>query len=370
MSIPNLAFYIAAQAGVPAVARGSVGVAKNAMIEAIMALIGYVGHVFIPSQHAPEDIGGVPVHDPAAGCIRMTMMEWLFDMTKPKRWLHMDEVTTAPNQMRPPMLSVLQEKRVGALRFHPTSIVTAACNPPDLCPAGAELEPALCNRLYHHDWVFPSDTWHKGLRAGGVFPTPAAIPIVGDYTYLLPKFGSLVSRLVTNKPALQNTERVQDGVLAFPTPRSWWNLCRALAAADSVQCLDEVRSELCAGLVGMGAGAELMLMIDSQTAHDVEAYLTGGVKVVVNDSTIDKLYSLPSAMVDYLKEEKRKNGGVDDAKIERAFDLLVTMAEGDLPDFSVPCLAEVRREFPAFRASAKVAARHTKVVMAIEGVGR
>lgn len=364
---PNAAFFIAAQAGVSTVARGGVGVAKNAVIEAVIRHLQYVAHVFIPSQHAPEDIGGIPIHDAATGHCRMSPMEWMFDLQLAMRWLHIDEVTSAGTQMRPPLLSCFNERRVGPLTFHPTTVVTAACNPPELCPNGSELEPALANRLYHHDWVFPASEWRVGLSNGGNFPISINVPRVASFAHTLPKFGGLVARLTRNKPSLMCVDRVPEGQLAFATPRSWWNLVKCLAAADSVGMLDETRAEFACGVVGTGAGSELLALIDQLAMIDVPAYLEGREKVLVSDATIDRLIGLPSAIVQYLGERKVEDGSVDDAVATQACELLITMSEGDQPDLAVPCLAEIKTLLPAYKMPAKLAARYSKIVMAIHG---
>jgi len=364
---PNASYWIACQSGVSSIAWGGVGVAKNALIEAVAEFLGYVAHVFIPSQHAPEDIGGIPVHDATAGFVRMSLMEWMHDLANPKRWLFIDEGTSAPTQMRPPLLSCLNERRIGGFKFHPSTIVSMAANPPELAPNGSPLEASVCNRLYHHQWEFPADLWHAGLRSGGKFPVPSAFPIVGDFEFLLPKWGGMISLLCRNKPSLINTETVHEGTLAFPTPRSWWNLARCLAAAESCGMLDHCRAELGAGIVGAGASAELMALVDSQGMHNVEAILDGTEKVVVNDSTIDRLISLPSAIVVHLNERKRA-GAVDPSVVEKSYEVMVSLAEDDLADFSVPSMSEVKRLFPAHKISPKLATRYGKIVAALGGV--
>ena len=95
-------------------------------------------------------------------------MEWMHDLLLAKRWLFVDELTSAQTQMRPPLLSCFNERRVGSLHFHPTTIVSAAANPPELAPNGSPLEPSICNRLYHHDWVFPSGVSINTLVYGDV----------------------------------------------------------------------------------------------------------------------------------------------------------------------------------------------------------
>jgi len=372
MNCPNAAYWIAAQAGVSTIAWGGVGVAKNALIEAVMSFLGYVGHVFIPSQHAPEDIGGVPYHDTTLDRVRMVMVEWIHDLQNPKRWLHIDEGTTAPNQMKPPLLSCLNERRVGSFPFHPTTIVTMAANPPELAPNGSAFEPALCNRLYHHDWQFPADLWHQGLRSGGKFPVPSHFPVVGDFSYLLPKYGGLVSLLCRNKPSLMNTDKIPDGALAFATPRSWWNLVKCLAAAEQCGYLDHCRADLGAGTVGVGASSELLALMDSRTMHNVAGICDGSEKVKVDTSTIDRLIGLPSALVLHLQSVKSEAGGVDPSHITNAVDVMLSLAENDLPDEATPSLGEIRRLFPEYEKQmpTRMAARWGRIVTAIYGGGR
>lgn len=366
MSCPNAAFFIAAQAGVSTIAWGGVGVAKNALIEAVIAFLGYVGHVFIPSQHAPEDIGGMPFHDAEHGRFKMIHVEWMDDLKQALRWLHVDELTSSGPHMRPPLLSCFNERRVGALRFHPSTIVTAAANPPELCPNGSPLEPALCNRMYHHDWVFPSELWHHGLRNGGVFPVPTEFPKVGDFSYLLPKYGGYVSRLTRAKPSLANVEKVHEGTRAFATPRSWWNLVRVLAAADSVGYLDECRGELATGTVGNGAGAELLALIDAHAIPNVPEIVAGTEKVDMSATNIDRLIGLPGSIVLHLQEAQRQ-GPVDPEHVENSYKVLVDLCENDLADFGVPALGEVKKLFPDHKVKPALGTRYFKIISALGG---
>lgn len=131
--------------------------------------------------------------------------------------------------------------------------------------------------------------------------------------------------------------------------------------------LDHCRAELGAGIVGAGASAELMALVDSQGMHNVEAILDGSEKVVVNDSTIDRLISLPSAIVVHLSE-RRRAGAVDPGVVEKSYEVMVSLAEDDLADFSVPSMAEVKRLFPTHKISPKLATRYGKIVAALGGV--
>ena len=132
------------------------------------------------------------------------------------------------------------------------------------------------------------------------------------------------------------------------------------------QTLDECRAELGAGIVGTGASAELMARVDAIAMHDVEAILSGTEKVVVTDSQVDRLISLPSAIVMHL-DELRKDTSVDTAVLDRAVEVMVHLAENDLPDAAVPSLSALKPMFPHYRPSEKLAARYGKVVSSVMG---
>jgi hypothetical protein len=110
-----------------------------------------------------------------------------------------------------------------------------------------------------------------------------------------------------------------------------------------------------------------MARVDAIAMHDVEAILSGTEKVVVTDSSVDRLISLPSAIVMHL-DELRKDTNVDTAVLDRAVEVMVHLAENDLPDAAVPSLSALKPMFPKYRPSEKLAARYGKVVSAVMGV--
>jgi hypothetical protein len=69
---------------------------------------------------------------------------------------------------------------------------------------------------------------------------------------------------------------------------------------------------------------------------------------------------------------KSETGSVDPSHITNAVDVMLSLAENDLPDEATPSLGELRRLFPEYEKQmpAKMAARWGKVVTAIYGGGR
>ena len=59
----------------------------------------------------------------------------------------------------------------------------------------------------------------------------------------------------------------------FPSPRSWTNVVKLLAAADSVDADEEVKSTLIYGCVGQEAGTQFLSWLSQQDLPDPEGLL-------------------------------------------------------------------------------------------------
>lgn len=355
----NAAYYIASQCGTSCVGWATTGVGKSALIEAMAHALGYKFFCFIPSQHMPEDIGGIPFHNQERGVAQMIAMEWLQELTQPNCMLFIDELTTAPQQMRPPLLSVLNERRVGNLTFHPSTIVCAAANPPELAPNSSPLEPSMLNRCYHHEWETPFDTWLVGMMNGGVFPAPSGLPVVGDYTSYLPKWTRLIGSLCKAQPTLRETTTIPENEMAFPSLRSWFRLAHCLAGADKVGAGGDVMAELGGGLVGKAATSQLMTYIASLDLHDPDAVLDGKESVKYEQDRIDQLVYLPVAMLNALRSNSAGK------RIDKACEVMIEMGENDMLDVVMSPLAEISELFPAYKIPRSLAARYGNLIKQI-----
>lgn len=349
------------QCGATSLAWGSTGVAKSAFIEALAKALGYKFFCFIPSMHMPEDIGGLPYLNISAKIGEMIPMAWIRALTEPNWLLLIDEVTTAPQAMRPPVLTVMNEKKIGEVRFHPSTIVCGAANPPELAPNSSPLEPSMLNRCYHHQWKLPFDSWLEGMMNGGNFPEPSNIPVVGDYSLYLPKYTRLIGMFNKAQPALRETKVAPENEYAFPSPRQWYRLAHCLAGAEKVGAGAETQEELGVGLVGTSATQQMMDYMVRDDLHDANLVVDGKEKVDYSEDRLDQLVYLPVAMIEALKSNSSEK------RITKACEVMIEMAEHNLLDLVMPALGEVSDLFPTYEIPAKLESRYGRLLSQLGG---
>jgi MoxR-like ATPase len=358
----NAALYVAIQCGITGIAWGTTGVGKSATLEALAAALGRKFFCFIPSMHMPEDIGGIPHINLSKMVSEMVPMAWIRALTEPGWFLMIDEVTTAPQQMRPVLLSVMNEGRIGDLHFHPDTIIVAAANPPEIAPNGAPLEPSMLNRMYHHKWQTPFDTWYDGMLRGGVFKSPDNLPIVGDYSAYATKWCSIIARLTKAHPEMRQTDRIPDDQLAFPSPRAWHALALCLAGTEKVGLSDSnVPMELATGIVGADAADILANYIAASDLYDPDEVIKKPSIVKYDEDRIDQLIYLPISLMDALSKDASK------PRIDGALEALVSMAENGFVENAAPVIGEIQKVYPKYKTPPKLATRYGKIACQIGG---
>ena len=361
MDILNLALFIAIQCGTSSVAWGTTGVAKSAFFKALAEAMGLKFFCFIPSQHMPEDIGGMPHLDLKRLVADMIPMAWIKALTEPGWFLLIDELTTAPQAMRPALLSALNERVVGEQRFHPSTIVCAAANPPELAPNSSPLEPSMLNRCYHHQWVVPFDSWFKGMLNGGVFSPPDNIPVVGDYSSYLSKHTRLIAMFCKAHPAMRETKVMPETELAFCSLRTWLHLAHCLAGAEKVGAGADVCEELGRGLVGTAATEQYFTYLDRLDLKDADAVVDGKEDVDFGKDRIDQLVYLPIAMLEALRSNSAPK------RIDKACEVMISMAEHDMLDLVMGPLGEISDLFPNYKIPSALDRRYGRLLTQLGG---
>lgn len=357
----NISYFIALQCGVASIAWGGVGEGKTAMGSAIARALGMNFFCFIPSQHCADDLSGLPVPNLLKRIVDMLPMEFILALTQPNWFLMIDEITTSSPTMKPLLLSALNEGRIGKLEFHPTTIRAGCANPPELCPNGSPLEPALLNRCYHHQWALPFDSWYEGMQRGGVFSPPANLPIVGDFSAHVPKWMRLTSNLVKANVGLRKAKTIDENAFGFQSLRAWYNLSLCLAGADKVGADDDVRMELATGIVGEGCAVELGRYVDALDLYDPDEALDGKVVIEMDGDRGDVLACLPTALLSAAQQNPT------DKRLNKLSEILVTMAENDLAELSVPSLAQITELFPNYEIPMSLLTRYSRIVSQLEG---
>ena len=361
MDCLNAALYIVIQCGTAGIAWGGTGECKTAFLQALIRAMGLKPFVFIPSQHMPEDVGGMPDIDKKSGVSRMVHLEWLVRMTQAGWGIIFDELTTAPQSMRPALLSLLNEGRVGDLVLHPSTIRVAAANPPELAPNSSPLEASMLNRLYHHDWELPFDSWLEGMLNGGQFTTPTNFPIVGDISSYVPKWTRRVGYLLQRQPALRGCKRIPDDEKAFPSLRQWYNLSRCLAGADKVKASGDVFNQIATGMVGSAGAGQLMQSIAAKDLYDPAEVVDKTVTIDYTGDRVDQLVFLPCGILETLADDHSSK------RLDNAVDVLVEMGENGLLDCVGPVLNDLTNTYADYRVPKKLLSRYGKLVAQIGG---
>jgi len=274
MSQTNWAPLIAGQVGVVPLSLGIPGVAKTASFEALASAIQRRFIPYMLDQSLPEDLKGYPI-----------VQEIESDGKSVKAMVHLPEEARLRAE-REPSVVLLDELtcaghsiQAAALQWvnnpSPTCWMFAAANPPDKAAAGVDLTPRMVNRLCVVPWETPLDAIREGWRNCLRFPDPEVPIVPGNWRDYRPKWGVLVDEFIQRFPDRLEAYPKDPAKAAepYPTPRSWTNVIKLLAAAESVTAGKHVRRLLVNGCVGDGAGAEFVTFLETQALPDPEDVL-------------------------------------------------------------------------------------------------
>jgi hypothetical protein len=261
----NWAHYIAMQAGVVPLSLGIPGVAKTA---SHAALARKAGRTFLPimlDQCLPEDLGGFPVvRDLEIGEAKVSVMRKVLDermmlaRQTPSAVL-VDELTNCAHSVQAAALEFLNNPPDGCW-------MGAAANPVDKAASGVDLAPPMVNRLCALEWETDVEAIEEGWRNGFEFPEPEVPILPADWKAYCVKWGRLLAQFRVHFPDLIEAYP-QDPTQAsqpWPSPRSWTNAGKLLAAAESVGASDAVQAKLVYGCVGQAPGTVFLRWLADQ----------------------------------------------------------------------------------------------------------
>lgn len=338
--IDNLAYYIAVQCRVPALAWGGTGVVKTEGNAALAKALGFHFYPLIGSCHAPEDFGGIPFPVFDKGHAELLPMKWVRRTEEPNWYIFIDEVSTIPQQVRPVTLSILSARTIGEVVAHPTTIFCGATNPPELAPNAAPLEPSVLNRFYHHKWCSPMKEWKDGMRNDQNFPLPKIKVLPENWEQYRGKWSSLMASFADAKPSLfEYAPKIEDDRLAFPSLRACSKAAILLAGAESVDAPAEVFVELLSGMVGDEFANEFLAHCSAIELYDPNEIVDGTVKVKWDKKRFDVLACLPTAVIGVIKQNTTAT------RFENATKFFVDLCQHE-PDLALFPLAELMKLKP------------------------
>jgi MoxR-like ATPase len=274
--------------GLPLLFWSNPGEGKTSVIEEVCADFGLPCTVLSPGEMGEGAFGVIPVPD-KSGVIKYPPPEWTLNHDDKGGVVIIDEMSSTPPALQPPLLGLLFARRIGGKTLSGRTRVIGAANPPEVAAGGFDLAPPVANRCGHINWSAPSPEEHgaymmRGSTGGREDNTKQFDAEVEERRVLStwPDAWAWAVGLETawlrRKPSAKNAcPKANDpkASKAWPSDRSWENATRALAAAR-VHGLSEVsRDEFVASFIGSAHANEWFTFIQEQDLPDPGDVLDG-----------------------------------------------------------------------------------------------
>lgn len=362
-------------AGLPLLLISKPGAGKTSIVKAVAAKYGMSFKVLSPGLQGEGGFGVimVPGKDGYLHALPPAYAKELDDNPNGAIVL-VDEVTTAPDMLQPPMLGLVADHRIGDHTFAPKVRVIGAANPPEFAANGHPLPAALANRFGHLAWNGPTVGQHIAYMAGS-----AATMGKGDTTEIekrvaqkwpvaFAKACGLEAAFLTKCPDYKHQcPKASDPKAsgAWPSDRSWELATRALAAAFVHDLTEVDRDELVRSFIGAEAYKAWSMAMDLDLP-DPDKVLDGEVEFKHDPARLDLtagVLASCSALVCNKNCEHRA---------KRAAKLWTILATIDQEDLSVPFCAQLTNagvNTLALKESAPVLSKINDVVMAMRAAG-
>ena len=249
-----------AHAIAPVMLWGPPGVGKSSIIQDICTTEAIDFIDIRLAQRDPVDIRGLPVPKDDA-------VHWLLAADWPRDpdsrgILLFDELTAADRSLQVAVHELILDRRLGSLyQLPPGWLVCAAGNRGEDGAVATAFSSALANRFCHLEVMPRLNEWIRWAQPQGIHPA-----VIAFLRFRPHCFFSLSG----------DTER------GWPSPRSWDRVSGVLHARDREELTDRASELMVTGLVGPGAGGELMAFLDwRDEAPDVAAMLRGEAEIAI-----------------------------------------------------------------------------------------
>jgi len=351
--------------GAPLLCEAEPGTAKTSRFKQAATEYGLPCEVLSPGERGEGAFGVicVPTEDKDGRWLEALPPGWAkkFNGREDARGLLVvDEVTSAPAALQPPLLGLINDGRIGEYHFAPGIRIIGLCNPAELAAYGQSISAANANRFVHVPWAAPTVEEHALYMLG-----------VGMHGMDVEKAWDIAAeeekvKAAWNKWAWAEAVGLETGFLkaradlknvcpkagdpaaskAWPSDRTWELATRCYATACILGISQPSREELIAGCVGQAAANDWFTYIEEADLPDVAAMLDGqDVGWEHNHLRVDRtaaVLSSVAALVGPATAEKRRS------RIEGAWDLIQRLTERDDfdKDLAVPCMARIATAKP------------------------
>ena len=243
----DIAYAVCIQAGVPVILWGPPGIGKTMRTQSIAKSLGKSLVEQVCSTWDPTDVG-LPVIK--GDQFERVAPKWAVDCDD-NTLLYLDEFSCTPPAVQASALKIVGERKCGDLALPKGLSIAMSANPADQAAGGWDLAPPMANRMVHLECSLSVNDWCDGMITG--WPKMEVPKLSKGWRELVPSKRALVTSYIrrfgqSHLLALPEDEASQGR--AWPSPRSWDNLCYLLAAAESCGAEPAVISHLTKGTVG------------------------------------------------------------------------------------------------------------------------
>lgn len=293
--------------GLPLLFWGLPGPGKTAMIEQFARSLGVHCEVLSPGERGEGAFGCVPVPVGKGSDMRIAYPPpwWTDDFhDREGSILFVDELSSAPPALHPPLLGLIQAKRIGGVQLPRTARVFAAANPPECAAGGFDLAPPVANRLGHIQWPMPTtEAWSDYMLGGAsgvskrIDTAAIAARIDTEWDAQFAAAAALSTGFVRANPqALHKMPTEGSASKAWPSHRTWELATRAMASSRVLGASDETQLTLVGAFVGEAVAAEFVTWTARQDLPDAGALLDGTATFKHDPSRADRTYVVAAAL--------------------------------------------------------------------------
>jgi hypothetical protein len=261
-------------ADIPVLLWGPPGTGKTASVSHIAAKLGWHLEVLVGATRDRTDFGGFPRYTPEGTVL--DPFPWLRRLIEAKERgresiLFLDELTSTPEDVRPALLRVINERVAGDTPI-PARIVAAA-NPEEHAVGGLLLEAPIANRVLHLSWEMRPQEFVQALREGFETLYPPIPPTPGPETleHAQAEARELLALFLERNPgAAYQMPKDDQASRAWPSYRSWYLAAKYLGTARALNMDEEVQAFGVVGLVGQTGYAFLAFIRDLDLPHPAD----------------------------------------------------------------------------------------------------
>jgi hypothetical protein len=360
---------------------GKPGVGKSDLVESVCDESGLWCLVLSPGLHGEGAFGCVPVPitlDDGTVVLTYPPPEWTKDPNYDPEiggCVFVDEMGTAANAVQPPLLGLLQNRKVGFTYLGDNMRTMGAANPPECGAGGYDLAAPLANRQGHKEWDDYNVDEHTAYVMSDDIDhgTPQRIDPRKEMERVLKAWDSpwarargLWTAFLKRRPELKHKMPAEgDPAMsrAWPSDRIWVSAGRALASAEVHNLSDTGKEIFVASFLGEKTANEFFTFITEADLPDPEEVLDGKVNFQHNPKRLDRTCAVLqscTALVVSKSAAKRK------ARSAKLWELITEIGDSKAAlDLLVPsATALVRANLHSMVTGAKLLARLNPVLVA------